>query len=178
MFQAVDGGDPPAWTLSFIADVSSLVGLAITIVGFIVTVYNVRKSKAAAERAEEAARNARSNLLRVDSIAGISGVITGLEDIQRFNRLGSWHGTPERYALQRRTLVSIRSGNMALTDAQRSTLQSVIQQLLLLETQIEGHLAAPAAQSLDVPKVNGVISKHVDNLTQLLSELRVAGERS
>lgn len=42
-----------------IGDLASLAGVAISIVGFVVTVWNVRRSKSAAERAEAAANEAR-----------------------------------------------------------------------------------------------------------------------
>lgn len=164
------------WTLSYVANVSELIGLTITFIGFWVTIRAVRKSRSAAEAAEKAAKDARSNLLKVDSIVGISGVISGLEDVKRLHRSGSWNGMPERYGIQRRMLIEVRTGNLNLTDSQKTTLQSAIQQLSVMEKQIEEHLASPESTP-DIAKLNGIISKHADNLTQLLTELKINGER-
>lgn len=165
-----------AWTIATVADIATLVGLAITVVGFGVTIVNVRRSKSAAERAELAAKEARSNLLRVDAIAGISGIIMGLEDIKRLHRGGSWDGMPERYGIQRRMLIAVRAGHLSLTDSQKATLQSVIQQLSMMEKQIEEHLASPG--SPDAARLNGIITRQADNLTQLLTELKISGDRT
>jgi hypothetical protein len=162
------------WTISYLADVATLVGLGVTIVGFVVTIINVLKSKSAAERAERAAQEARSNLLRVDSIALISSIIAGLEDVKRLHRSGSWQGMPERYGVQRRMLISVRAGNLTLRDAQKTTLQSAIQQLSAMEKQIEEHLANPG-NAPDIANLNGIISKQADKLTQLLTELKING---
>ncbi len=166
----------PGWTISHAADVATLVGLAITLIGFIVTIITVWKSKSAAERAEAAANEARSSLLRVDAIAGISGIVIGLEDIKRLHRSGSWDGMPERYGAQRRMLIAVRTGNLSLTDPQKAILQSAIQQLSMMEKQIEEHLASPESAP-GAAKLNGIISKQADNLTQLLTELKISGER-
>ena len=174
-------GQPPAdgvlqWSLSYVADWSSVAGLALAVIGFGVTIWGVLRSKSAAERAAKAAEAARSNLLRVDSIAEVSGVITGLQDIKRLHRSGSWPSMPERYGNARRMLVAVRAGNPALTDPQKALLQSTIQQLSMMERQIEEHLARPA-DAPDVAKLNRLVSLQVDNLTQLLTELKINGER-
>src|SRR5262245_21647781 len=96
-----------AWTLSYLADVSGLIGVVIGLVGFALTIWQLRKTRSAAESAERAAKEARSNLLRVDSIAAISGAIAGLEDIKRLHRSNSWDGMPERYGVQRRMLIAV-----------------------------------------------------------------------
>jgi hypothetical protein len=168
--QSVTPPDPAGWSIGLAADVASLVGVVITIIGFAVTIWTVLKSKSAAERAEQAARTARSNLLRVDSIAGISAAITGFEDLKRLHRTGSWDGMPERYAVQRRSLIAVRSGSMTLTDAQKAILQSAVQQLSFMEKQIEAHLAHPE----DVPdraKFNGIVSKQTGALTRVLGSI-------
>jgi hypothetical protein len=163
--------------LSKIANVSELVGLAVAIIGFWLTIRAARKARSAAESAKTAAEGARSNLLRVDSIAEVSGVITGLQDVKRLHRSGSWDGMPERYAIQRRMLIGVRSGNPSLTNSQKATLQSAISQLSLMERQIEEHLANPADPP-DIAKLNGAVSKQADSLTQLLTELKISGDHT
>src|SRR5258706_10984196 len=112
----------PGWTFAHLADVVTVVGFAVTIIGFLITIVNVVRSRSAAERAEQAARAARSNLLRVDSVAAISGVISGLEDVKRLHRDGAWKGMPERYGVQRTLLISIRNANQSLTVNQKTAL--------------------------------------------------------
>jgi hypothetical protein len=162
------------WTISTIADEATLIGLAITVVGFVVTIWNVLKSKSAAERAEAAAQNARSSLLRVDSVAAISAAIAGLEDIKRLHRGGAWEGMPERYGVQRRTLIGVRTGNPALTDGQRTSLQSTIQQLSMMEKAIEAYFA-DSTDTPNVARLNGILSRQADKLTELLTQLKLNG---
>jgi len=162
----------PTWNLPHVAELASVVGFIVTVIGFAFTIWGVLRSKSAAEAAESAAKAARSNLLRVDSIAGISGVITGLADITRLHRARSWDGMPERYGIQRRLLVEVRAANPILTAPQRAMLQSAIQQLSTMERLIEEHLARPGDPP-DIARLNRIISQQTDNLTQLLTELKI-----
>lgn len=164
------------WTLTYVSDWASLIGVVIGLAGFAWTIWSVWKSRTAAERAEAAANAARSQLLRVDSIAGLSAVVAGLDDVKRLHRGGAWEGMPERYGTQRRLLISVRTGNASLTDPQRATLQSAINQLSMIEREVEEHLANPAAPAPDVVRLNRVVSKHADNLTKLITELKINGE--
>jgi hypothetical protein len=82
---------------------------------------------------------------------------------------------PERYGVQRRMLIEVRAGNSTLTDQQKSTLQKGIQELSAMEQLIDEHLAKPA-DAIDTARLNRIISKQADNLTRLLTELKINGE--
>src|SRR3954465_10552067 len=104
-------------------------------------------------------------------------MIAGLEDSKRLHPTGCWERMPERNGVQRRMLNEVRTGNQTLTDPQKATLQSAIQQLSAMEQQIEEHLARPNDEPVDAARLNRIISRQADNLTRLLTELKINGEQ-
>lgn len=180
MWVRLCGPMPPGTTsvdywvlLSRIADIVSVVGFPLAIAGLIWTIWGVLKARSAAEAAQTAAEAAQSRLLRVDAISGVAAVIATLEDLKRLHRAGAWDGMPERYASQRRALIAIRASNPKLTDPQAATLQGSISQLSGMEKQIERYLAQPDGEAPSAAKLNALLSRGADNLTQLLGELRI-----
>lgn len=165
---------PADWTLSYVADVSSLVGLAITVVGFWVTVHAAIKSRKAAERAEAAAKAARSRLLKLDAIQLLASVIAILEEVKRLHRDGEWSALPEKYGTARRSLIEIRSTELVLAEEQGAIVQGAIAQLATIEKKVEQRLADPTI-AVNAPKLNALISQQSDGLTKVLTELRNSG---
>ena len=166
-----------SWTLSDYANVTELVGFVITIIAFAFTIYQVRRSRTAAERAERAANAARSNLLRFDSISEISSAIGAMDGIQKLHRTAVWNELPERYALVRRRLIGVRASAASLTDEHKSLLQAAVTQLGSMEKQVEEYLSAGSpADGPDPARLNAVIARQADNLTQLLAEMKTGGD--
>ena|SRR5271156_2587576 len=74
-------------TLEWIAnnhlgDLASLAGVAISIVGFVVAIWNIRRSKSAAERAEKAANDARQMIRVFEAVSDFSAAIAIMEENQ------------------------------------------------------------------------------------------------
>src|SRR6266849_960441 len=95
-------------TIYHIGDLASIVGVAISVIGFIVTVWNVRRSKSAAERAEAAANEARSLVRGYQTIADFSAAIAIMEEIKRLHRTGQLDMLLDRYAALRKVLIGVR----------------------------------------------------------------------
>jgi hypothetical protein len=93
-----------------IADWASIVGIAISVVGFIFTLIGVSRSKRAAIQAAAAARAARDEIRLLDTIVDFSAAITTLEEIKRLHRQNdAWQILPDRYATIRKMLIQLRN---------------------------------------------------------------------
>lgn len=77
-------------TLGVLADYASLIGLVISIVGFIATLRNVQKARKAAESAKEAAREAIAKLGERIFEEEISAILTLMTDVQTACRERTW----------------------------------------------------------------------------------------
>ena len=154
------------------ADVS---GFLIAIFGFTATLWNVRRSKNAAIKTQEAAQAARDSIRRFDSIVDFSTAIAVLEDIKRAHRdTGMSSALPERYAAIRKQLIVLRASSADLSDYDRSVIQDAIANLSTMETQIDKAIASKT--ELSVAKFNSLLSRDIDKLVDVLTGLKANQE--
>ena len=156
-------------------DLASVVGLIVSLVGFGVTIYNVRKSRTASKAAAEAAVATRAKLSTEDSLVAITTAITAMDEVRRLHRESAWTLLPDRYTALRKSLVSIRSGAVRLSDDQLAVLQAAIQQVTGMERQVDQAIQNPD-RAPDPVKLNQIVSKQSDRLIELLVQMRNAGE--
>ncbi len=102
-------------------DLTSVVGLLLSLVGFAVTIVQVRRAKSAAEQARQAA------------IADLSSAMAVMDEIKRLQRNGIWPLLPDRYSELRRRLIAIRQSHAQLTEEQRESLSVTIDRFAELE---------------------------------------------
>jgi hypothetical protein len=152
-------------------DIASVVGVGISIVGFIITIINVRRSKNAAQRAEEAALEVRKAISQADVIMELSVVVTTMEEIKRLHRASEWPILLDRYAYLKRTLVSVRSSLMGLSEEYQAFLQSAIQHFSDIERRVERALAAKGTMP-SISALNEIVSKQADNMNEILATIR------
>lgn len=155
-----------------IGDVASVVGLLVAIVGFSITVYNVFKSRKAAQRAEVAAKHARDAVRSLDAVVDFSAAISLLEEIKRHHRQQQWVLLPDRYAAIRKLLISLNSSTNDLSDSHRVSVQGALANLTAMEMAVERQLGNPAG--LNSAKFNKILSRDIDNLQAALTELKYA----
>jgi hypothetical protein len=94
-----------------LGDLASIIGVFISIIGFIVTIFNVLRSKSAAKQAEQAALKIREDIKRIDIVAEISAAKGAIDEIKRLQRQEAWEILPDRYSALRTLLISIKSSN-------------------------------------------------------------------
>lgn len=150
-----------------IGDFASIIGVLISLIGFGVTIYNVVRSKTAAEKAEHAAQKTREDINRINVVMEFASAISAMEEIKRLQRREAWELLPERYSSLRTLLISIKTAAAGLTNSQKSSIQSSIQHLTNLESQVEQKLAK-GADSLNAPDLNLVLSKQLNKLNELM----------
>ena len=153
-----------------LGDHASIIGLAVALVGFALTIWAAWRAKSAAEMAAAAARRARDDLLAFQSTMSLAGVVSEIEGLKAMHRAGRWAELPDRYSTLCATLASIRSRNPSLTRIHDARIQLAITELRRIEHRIDASLAG-AGDAIDVAALNRVLSELLDALRKTLHEL-------
>src|SRR5262245_4673067 len=90
------------------ADLATLAGLVVSLLGFGLTIRGVWIAKTASEAARDAVTAAAKTLAHHDMIADLSSATVIMDEIKRLQRHGSWAILPDRYSELRRRLVAIK----------------------------------------------------------------------
>jgi hypothetical protein len=155
-----------------VGDLASVTGVAISLIGFTITVIGVFRSKSAAQRAERAANSARETVRLMDTVVDFTAAITALDEIKRLHRTSNWVLLLDRYSTIRRLLVIARANNSQLTSHQREAIQSSLANLIVLENTLERALASGSTPN--APKLNASISTNIDDLLAVLTEIKTS----
>ena len=155
-----------------LGDLASIVGVAISIVGFVLTVWGVLKSRKAAERAEAAATAARDSIRIFDTTVDFASAITTLEELRRAHRAGQWPILPDRYAAVRKLLINVRASNPGLSEQQNKVIQQSLANLAVLEQTVERGLVAKSDPA-NPAKLNQILSQDIDELVAIFAELKM-----
>lgn len=161
-------------TMDYIGDLASLAGVAVSIFGFIVTVWNVRRSKSAAERAEAAANEARRAMRAYQTLSDFSAAIAIMEEIRRLHRLGQIDPLLDRYGALRKALIGVRKLSPALTESMEAQIQSAVATLATIEDIVER--ARAEGNSPDFAELNHFLSIEIDGLHAVLIDMTSAFE--
>jgi hypothetical protein len=162
-------------TLEWIADhhlgdLTSLSGVAISIIGFVVTIWNIRRSKSAAERAEKAANDARHMIRVFEAVSDFSAAIAIMEEIKRLHRTGQMDILLDRYAALRKVLIGVRKLSPELDRTQSVRIQAAITTLSGMEYQVDKSRAEGNVPN--IARLNRLLSTEVDELHGMLVEMR------
>jgi hypothetical protein len=158
-----------------LANVASILGLAISILVFGVGFWRIWKLQTTANEVRTATESLRKQLLAMNAVQELRASIRTLEDIRRLHRLEAWSVLPDRYTSFRHDLIAIRGRMPNLTDKQNSSIQGAIQQLSIMERQVESAIAGE--EEPEVNRMNDVISKQLDRLAILVVELQTEIDR-
>ena len=152
-------------------DVASVAALVVTIVGFVVTIWNVVRSRGAAEKAEEAARRARDTMQHFDTIAEVSGAVVTMEEIKGLHRNKEWHVALYKYDQLIKKLIAIRESDLPLPDDHRASMTGAIVQLRGICKKLERCVEGPSPPP-NVAKLNDILSNQADTLAEVFSKIR------
>ena len=162
--------------LEFIADYrlgdfASLIGLIVTFVGFGVTLWNVIRSKRAAEEAERAVKRMRELLVQTNTISEFSSAVVAMDEIRRLHRAAVWAVLPDRYSALKRCLIAVRAANPTMSESHKAAIQAAILHFTAMERKIEETLANKSAPP-DVARLNKIVSSQLDSLAEVLAEIQ------
>jgi hypothetical protein len=154
-----------------IGDFASILGLVVSVCGFYFTLLAVKRSRAAAEFAKEATLKVREDIRRYDVVADLTSALNIMSEVKRLHRRKAWEVLPDRYSALRGALISIRSSSPELSEAHQAALQGAMQHFTSIEKQVEGYLSANAPQ-IDIVRLNTTVSRQIDNLQEILVNVR------
>lgn len=155
-----------SWAASW-GNLASVIGMGLTLIGFILTIAGVWRSKSAAEGAQRAAETTRASLAQYDAVADLTAATGLMDEIKRLQRLRAWSVLPDRYAELRRKLVALKSSAAQLTDAQRQVFQGTIEKFADLERRIERSVATGTTPP-NPAKLNDIVSSQIDEVQAVL----------
>lgn len=153
-----------------VGDYAGILGLIVSIVGFVWTVRAAVSSRDAALQTKAAVQDMRNDLRRAETVSDFSTAVAIMEEIKRLHRLKSLELLPERYSQINKFLIGVRSANPLLTADELKIIQNAIAQFSALERLIEGCLAKTT--ELDTAKVNGQVSKQLEAVHGLLVSMK------
>ena len=120
-----------------LGDFASIIGLLVTFIGFAITLWNVVRSKRAAEKAEEAVKRVRELLVQADTIRDFSAAVGIMDEIRRLHRAAAWPTLPDRYSALKRCLIAVRAQNPAMSERHKTATQAAITHFTAMERKIE-----------------------------------------
>ena len=151
-------------------DFASIIGVLISLVGFVITIR-------AANAAREAAHAALDRVQKFESIVDLSAVITILEELKRVHRQENWAILPDRYAATRKQLIALREAASDSKESLNKILQKAIVNLKIAENIVEKHLHNKTKRP-NVAEFNSIISDDIDDLITMLSTLKSINTRN
>lgn len=149
------------------ADLSSVLGLLVSLVGFAITIIGVRKSRGAALAAKAAAQEVRQRMSMTGAVSDLNRVVNELHEIRLLHRAGAWEVLLLRYSSIRRQLISIKGSHPELSEQQKATIQGVIGQFAIIEDIVEVAVANRQAPS-GIPELNRTAAVQADKLNAIL----------
>jgi hypothetical protein len=157
--------------LAVAGSVAGLVGVAVGVAGFWVTIAAVLRSKAAATQARDAADRAYRSVTSIDSVGELASAISRLEDLRRLHRQLDWEGALALYGTIRKSLVTVRAALTDLAEEDKETLQGAIMSLRNMESAVERQ------QGEGSPLRPEAMNRELLDVTEGLQALSVAVKR-
>ncbi len=142
------------------ADLASILGVLLSLIGFAVTITAVYKSKSAAEQANRASTDVRQKLAIQSAVVDLNRILADIEELKPLHRAEAWELLPPRYASLRRQLLTLKSTFTPLSKAQSASIQGTIQQFRTIEQIVESALQEGGSPP-DIPALNKIAAECV-----------------
>lgn len=110
-----------------------ILGLIVSLSGFIIAVWQIRRTRTAAESAERAAIEAREAVLYVTSVSDLSQASAQIEQIKELHRTQDWRRAADRYTPLRQLLIRAAS---RLPEENQQVFNFAVVQLREMETDV------------------------------------------
>jgi hypothetical protein len=120
----------PQLTLS---DWLGLAGITLSLLGFGISIYQIMKTKSAADSANQSARAATAGIKRLDSLIGFTAVSKSLDEIKDAYQMGEYLKLPSLFGQARKGLISSRENHPNLSEDQLKKIQKTLVFLKAME---------------------------------------------
>jgi len=154
-----------------IADVLTIIGFPIAIVGIGISIFHIIKVRKTSEEAKLAVEDFRKVVTNLDTIEQFSKALNAIQNLKRFIRCKAYAVVPERLQEVRQSLIFIRESGILYSKKQGITFQNAIATFKILEDKYE-KLLYNGIKTTDDPRVLSTISTQADSLNVLLIQTR------
>ena len=144
----------PNW--KFWAELSGLLGIVISLIGFIITICGIKKVRSELKR----------GINKVNIIADLSAALSKMDEIVRLQDAGQWVLLSERYTELKRLLLSIGSSDIEFIEEHKTFIQGATVQCKTSLSTIKR--ALQKGSTPDPVRLNTVISDQSDQIHQIL----------
>ena len=148
-----------------------IAGLIVAVGGFAIAIWQITRTRRAAEAAEQAVVATRASLAAKLTIADLVRASERIQEIKRLHREHEWSRALDRYHDMRIMLADVRARHPSLADEQRSTIQGAIDQL----GTIEARVARPGGIGSDlatIERYDEFLLRAQSTLDELASDLQ------
>lgn len=159
-------------------DIASLavgvLGLIVSLCGFTIAVWQIRRTRTAAESAAQAATEAREAVLRGISISDLTQAHATMEELKNLHRIQDLYRVVRIYTALRQLLTEVRANlpnNLSEDFDQR--IDAAIYELTDMEKDVDRAISSDSASEIDTAEFNNKLS----TMQQTINELRVRLER-
>ena len=142
-----------------------------TIAALGITVWQLFRTRKAAEASRKAAGDLTQRFGEYDATSACSSAVAIMREIKNYQQSKLWHLLPDRYSRLRNLIIQIRGATPNLDSEHKTNLQSALTQIATLSEIIEDAQHSP----LDGPaiaRLNKVISRQSDRVSEVLVQLR------
>jgi lipoate-protein ligase B len=153
-------------------DWASVFGVILSLVGFVITIIAVVRSKSASDQAKAAVMNVRNDIFRIDTVSDCGSALMQLEQIKTFQQRQDWDLLPDKYSSLRKSLISLKNSESLSKDEHQTVLQSTITLVANIEEKIIKALAHKKTDDLDFSKLNPLLSDHADKIQAILIKVK------
>jgi hypothetical protein len=154
-----------------LGDWASVLGFLVGVAGFGFTIWQLVRTRKAADAARNAAVRLRAEITRTNAVADLASVVSTLQEIKRLHRREAWEVVLDRYSSAREQIVDVRSARENLSSQDRSTLQSAMTTIAELERDVEANLE-DSGRTVNVIRLNARVSILVENIQSILSRTK------
>lgn len=157
--------------LSTVADIVSLVGFPLALLGLWISFREIKKSKTVVDATKSAVERVRSDISLINTVSEFSEAISILDELKRLIRHNTFAPLPDRLTQARLLLILIRAKTKGLSPEQSTCFQNAISDLSILEKKIDDIISKNVPLK-NASSVNENISNHVDNLYVVLISIK------
>jgi hypothetical protein len=145
-------------------------GWGIAIVGFSLTLWQLRQTQSSADAAKRAAKGVEDAVHKYDTITEIANADAALNSCVDHHRNREWPAVHDQYARVKRAYTNIGAMHSGLTPEQADLLKADFEQISTMDNEVERHLAGEKPP--DIATFNIIIFKHLDDLSAVSAAIR------
>jgi len=123
------------------------------------------------KRTKQIAQKVRDDISKFNIVEEFSAVLMVMNEIKTLNREQAWTILPDRCSSVRKSLIAIKNSELHLSTDFKMQLQKSIQFFRDMEMKIDRIIAREEIPK-NIFKINQGISEHVDDLRELLDEIK------